>query len=405
MSQTRYASLVPLKSLNRSRMAKLMAKAQPLEVRSRTTLSAQEERNWFVYLLDGSAKLKAPRSKTEKFTADSDRALCPIFTERTMTETAIVAGRSKLIKVDKHQFQMLRDEQKEADNEAIEVNEVRVVEVEANIMRRLFDDYRDRKIPVPSIPEVAMRIREISSDPDASIADLNRLLETDPAIAGKLVAAANSALIGGSVRTTTLRDALVRLGMKQSCQLATSLAMRELFKFSNPELRETIRNLWRHSVHVGAAARILAPRARPPLDADQAFLVGLLHGIGAVPLLSYFDDYRPITGSIAVTSSLRKLGNLVSSMVLERWGMSPAFVEAAEMAGRWELAGEESSYADLVNIAKHHVWRIEDPNRPLPELKAVAAFHGFEHEPLDAEGRLAVLVDSPAIEALLDLLG
>ncbi len=405
MSQSLFASLIPLDSLSRSRLARLMAKAQPVEIPSRTKLSSLQERNWFVYLLDGTAKLKSPRGKTEKIRAASDRARRPIFTDQTVTETAIVVARSKLIKVDKHRFAMLVEEQEAADNEAIRVSEVGVVEVEANIMRRLFEDYREHRLPVPSIPEVALRVREIAADPDASIADLTSLLETDPPIAGKLVAAANSALTGGAMAITTLRDSVVRLGMKQSCHLATSLAMKELFKFSNPDLRDTIRKIWRHSVHVAAAARILASRSQPPLDGDHAFLMGLLHAIGAVSLLSYFDEYKPVTGSLAMVSSINKLGNMVSGMVLQRWGMGDAFVEVAELAGRWEVASEQSPYADLINVVKHQVWRSEDPERQLPPLETIASYHGFEHEAIDADGRLSVLVDNPKIDAVLEILG
>jgi hypothetical protein len=65
---------------------------------------------------------------------------------------------------------------------------------------------------IPSLPEVAARIVEIARDPDPNYDQLIETIRTDPAIAGRILKTANSALLGMRTRANSIEQAVPRLG-------------------------------------------------------------------------------------------------------------------------------------------------------------------------------------------------
>ena len=405
MSQVAFKDLEPLKALNEDRLNRLMSKCNQEHLDKRSRINALDERNWFVYLVDGEVQVKAPSRKTERFKADSDRALRPVFDDPGFTEIAITKTTSQIIKVDKHQFNLLIQEQEEqGDEDGIEVDDISVVDVEADIIRQLFEDYRSGKIPVPSIPETAMKVRKLVEDPDVGIDDLAALIENDPPIAGKVLAAGNSALVRGVATISTVRDALVRLGMKTSCNIVMSLSLKELFKFSNPALKNTAMDIWKHSVTVAAGSRLVGRHCSLDVDPDKAFLVGLLHDIGADSLLAYFDQLDTPISEFTVRGSLAKLRTMVSGMVLQTWHLDEQFIAASEKAGRWTYTDPAKPYCDVINIAKHQALLAEDEGANLPPLNTISAFASLANAEIDDDGQLVLMRDHPEIQATVELL-
>ena len=58
--------------------------------------------------------------------------------------------------------------------------------------------------------------------------DLADLIEQDPSLAGKLIAAANSALIRGRTEICSAEEALLRMGITRACTVVISLAVQEM---------------------------------------------------------------------------------------------------------------------------------------------------------------------------------
>ena len=140
---------------------------------------------------------------------------------------------------------------------------------------------------VPVFPQAALRALEIMRNPEASLADLVDAAGLDPAIAGLTVQLANSALFGSRARTTTLSQAIMRLGFNTSRKVFLSAVMRPLF--SSARLQET----WQHSLEVADLAEQLA-RAAGKTEPAEAYLAGLLHDVGRLAILSVplYDSAR-----------------------------------------------------------------------------------------------------------------
>jgi diguanylate cyclase (GGDEF)-like protein len=149
------------------------------------------------------------------------------------------------------------------------------------MQREIEKAFADAKLPTS--PALALRIVQLSKDPDAGIRDFAELLSADPALAARLLQAANAAETGQRQRVTTLERAVTLLGTRRvkslalGFQLVAHLDRLGGAKFDMPRF-------WQHALVRGCLARALA-EAYVPAHADEAFLVGLLQDCGIIVLV------------------------------------------------------------------------------------------------------------------------
>lgn len=140
--------------------------------------------------------------------------------------------------------------------------------------------FTDELQRLPSQPIAAMRALRMVDDPQASTADLARLVETDPALSAQVMRLANSPYYGLSQNVSSAGRAVVLLGFTTVRALAVSGACRLLADGRRDELFPP--GFWPHAVATGVATAAVARRtAVAPSD---AFTAGLLHDIGAALL-------------------------------------------------------------------------------------------------------------------------
>ena len=139
-----------------------------------------------------------------------------------------------------------------------------------------------------ALPQVVMRVLDLTVDPKATSADLERIIGLDQALAAKVLALANSAYYGLPRRISTLREAIVFLGVKTLRNQAATITTFNLFlgRSDTPALAR--RALWRHSVDTAQCARVITsllhPAAQEAVGCEQAYTCGLLHDIGKLAL-------------------------------------------------------------------------------------------------------------------------
>ena len=85
-------------------------------------------------------------------------------------------------------------------------------------------------------------------------------------------------------------------------------------------------------------------------------LIGLLHDIGVVAILSYAGQQDPASlNPDALERTIRHLRGQVGGMILSKWGFSSEFVMAALQGEHWMRdEGTQPDYCDLVIIAQLH---------------------------------------------------
>ena len=240
----------------------------------------------------------------------------------------------------------------------------------------ILDDLENERLPLPTLPEVALKVRETADDENASIADVARIIETDAALSVRIVQVGNSALYRGAVPAETVQSAAMRMGLDTVRTLATSLAMKQMFQATHPVVDLHLRKAWKQSTDVAALSSVIA-KSQPGLEADSALLAGLTHSIGLAPLLVRAESEPALLSDTpGLVRLLNELYPVVGARILEQWGFSAAMVAVPaehldiERTGN----GDGADYVDVVQVAL--LTTLDDPAHPLAGIDpaSVGAF-------------------------------
>jgi HD-like signal output (HDOD) protein len=211
----------------------------------------------------------------------------------------------------------------------------------AALIERLERSLAERSLELPSLPEVALKIRRALADENVSFGEIVRLLGTDPALAARILKVSNSALFfRGSQPITNLHNAVAQLGYRMVRNVALSFAAQQVFiGYGSRELRDHISAVWRHSIHAAALAHMLA-RVRGTVDPDEAFLAGLLHEVGKLYILLRVKEHADVLADVAAFESVLAAWHpRLGRAVFEAWELSE---ELATAVGDHEACGLEA---------------------------------------------------------------
>ncbi|MDH3763981.1 MAG: HDOD domain-containing protein [Gammaproteobacteria bacterium] len=232
----------------------------------------------------------------------------------------------------------------------------------------IIDDLENDRLPLPTLPEVAIRVRETADDDNASITDVARIVETDAALSARIVQVGNSALYRGVNPAETVQAAAMRMGLDTVRTLATSLVMKQLFQATHPVVDHYLRKAWKQSTDVAALSAMIA-KSSTALEADSALLAGLTHSIGLSPILVKAE------GESELLNDAQKLEKLiydiypvVGSRILENWGFSEALVKVPAEHLNIARNGDngKADYVDIVQVAL--LQTLDDPSHPLAKV-------------------------------------
>ncbi len=225
---------------------------------------------------------------------------------------------------------------------------------------------------LPTLPEIALQVRDAAEDPQISIPELARVISRDIAIPARLVRVANSPLLRTGHEVRDLQAAISRLGLNMSCSLTIGLAMEQLFQAGSGLIDRRMREVWNHSTRIAAISHVLC-RCHTRLPPDQALLAGLLHQIGMLPLLTWADENPALQAdSLVLEQLLQALHPGLGQKILEHWRF-PACL-ACVPAGYLNLQRQSTAvdYTDIVQAATLYGGLSDSPDR-LPEWSTVPA--------------------------------
>lgn len=148
---------------------------------------------------------------------------------------------------------------------------------------------------LPAMPQVAEKARQIISKETSTFHDLAQVIETDQAIAARVLKLANSPYYGQAGKVTALQRASVVLGMKTLNELLTIACAGGLL---GPQLKGyglESGDLWLHSLAAAGCAKMIAAKHNPAL-ADDAFSAALIHDCGKLILDKYILERQAAFG-------------------------------------------------------------------------------------------------------------
>ncbi len=207
------------------------------------------------------------------------------------------------------------------------------------------------QLVLPTLPEEALQIREKASDPDVDVGTLSKVIQNDTAISARLVKVANSPLLRASRPIDDLKGAITRLGINYTSNVATSMAMQQMFQATSDVVDQRMREAWSRSTEVAGIAHALA-RHYTRLKPDQATLAGVVHRIGALPILTYAEENRRLLKDPSLLDTLiEELHPALGRRILEQWGFPPEITIVPEGHVDFWRVVPKVDYADLVLVA------------------------------------------------------
>jgi HD-like signal output (HDOD) protein len=248
---------------------------------------------------------------------------------------------------------------------------------------------RASPLKIPAMPDVALQVGRLSRDPEVSTAQLSALMGKDPAIAARMMQAANSiGHRGGGREVTSLTGAITRLGLASTRIIVQCVVMEQLFRSRSPGLNQRVHRRWQHSLETAALAEVLAVH-RAGLDGETAMMAGLMHQVGVLPVIAAIDQWEPEALTLEQAELLLNAVQAeVGSTVLRRWQVPEVLAAIPEGLNQpYRDTGTAADYVDVVLVAHLQTLPPEDPRWDTLDRRRVSAY-----------GRLGLTADAEAID-------
>ena len=191
-------------------------------------------------------------------------------------------------------------------------------------------------LALPVFNEAASKLQSLNASDDVGAADVERLILGDQVLVAEVLRAANSPFFGGLAEINTVRSAIVRLGLRQVCQLALLASHRSEYDARDASLRQMMQQLWSHATATAMAAGWLARRLGFGNQLEsESFLGGLLHDVGKLVVLRALDEIKH-AGNAPYDLSPPLVAEILASAhpslgysFLKRWDIPEIYCEIA----------------------------------------------------------------------------
>lgn len=201
-----------------------------------------------------------------------------------------------------------------------------------DLVAKIIKRFNKGEIKLPVLPHMVLEIQKLLKESEPSIEDLAKIVEKDAVISAKLISIANSSLYKGVETVTSLNAALLRLGLKETLSIVTTITNKNLYNSKNDSLKQLLNNLWLHSLACACCAKFLAEEITDT-NFDGIFLMGILHDVGKVLLLKAIVDISPDEplNDASLFSAIHEVHPVFGSVLIKKWGLSEKFIRAAEL--------------------------------------------------------------------------
>ncbi|AQT59248.1 HDOD domain-containing protein [Cellvibrio sp. PSBB023] len=259
------------------------------------------------------------------------------------------------------------------------------------------------QLVLPTLPEVALKVREVADDPNADIDKLTGVIGNDAALSARIIRVANSPLLRASRAIEDLRTALMRLGIQYTCNIATGLAMEQMFQATSDLVDMRMREVWRSSSEVAGISHVLC-KHYTKLRPDQATLAGLVHKIGVLPILTYAEDHPALLkDSFTLDAVIDELHAPLGDLILKTWGFPEELAHIPTQHVDFTRSIPKADYADIVTVAMLQSYLGSNSAMTKIDFTQVKA---FERLGLDSDMQVSESEDLSAdMEAAMSMLG
>ncbi|MEE9383418.1 MAG: HDOD domain-containing protein [Nannocystaceae bacterium] len=222
----------------------------------------------------------------------------------------------------------------------------------------------DDGLKLPLLPDVAQRVLAMAEDPDASVADLAKLISRDPSLCAHVLRAANSPWYRRGANIGSIRQALAQLGSVNLGQIAWTVAIGSAVLRGSTFKRE-LNTWWTTALASALAAKEIARSLHQSVD--SAFLCGLMQEIGRPMLFGALSELGEELGQsreqlhAAANPLVDEFQRAAGLLLAHRWRL-PAPVRAGILGLEDATSEEERHHAALAQLALRVAQHVLDPD-------------------------------------------
>lgn len=237
----------------------------------------------------------------------------------------------------------------------------------------LMEKIKQDALVLPTLPEVALKVRNAADDPEVNLGKMSDIIGQDPALALGMIKVANSALLARSVNVETVSQAVTRIGLSQIKSISTAMALKQVFVSENDVVAAYMQKSWSKTLDIASVAislmsLYLKENKHSPLTLDTITLASLVHNIGVLPILTEAEQHPEIFANPTfLQQAIIKLSGKIGGSITRTWGFSDDLTLLAESWSDLSVLPKEIHYLDFIRAGAiyHNVFKSESTQEQL----------------------------------------
>jgi putative nucleotidyltransferase with HDIG domain len=211
----------------------------------------------------------------------------------------------------------------------------------------------------PSMPKAGIKLRTLLSEKNVSIDEIERILRHDPGLAANVLRLANSAFFGIPARVTSLKQAVILLGVKRFAKIAVAACTNKIMNTAVQGYGLSPGELWLHSIAVSTTAEALA-KNRKLDETNDFFTSALLHDLGKLVLGKFVKAEQTKIDSLVVKGVpfvfaekevLKTDHAEIGALILSKWSFPDDLIKAVRWHHNPEGLENSNLHPEIVYLA------------------------------------------------------
>lgn len=218
----------------------------------------------------------------------------------------------------------------------------------------LIEKIKQDALVLPTLPKIALKVREAADDPDVNLNAMSDIISQDPALSLGILKVANNAIMGRSVKVETVNQAVTRIGLRQIKSIATAMALEQVFISDNDIISMYLKKSWDKTIEIASVAIALmtfykAENKHSSLALDTLTLAALIHNVGVLPILTEAENHPDVFANPTfLQQAIVKLSSPIGAEVTKAWGFSEDFTSIVRDWSDLTVLPKEADYLDFV---------------------------------------------------------
>lgn len=219
----------------------------------------------------------------------------------------------------------------------------------------ILDKINHNKLTLPTLPDIALRVKQTAEQEDSTIVDVSQVVATDAALTTRILRYSNTALVRGVSTITDIHEACKRIGLVKLKNLAIGMAMEQLFDSQNKQIQIKMHEVWMDTVTMTSCAigAYAVCDKQKHVREETLFLACLVHNIGMLAILNEAETNPAEFAQPAfLNETASRLSPILGGQILKQWEFEQPIIYAVERWRRKESddAKQAIDYVDYLRL-------------------------------------------------------